>query len=383
MAKTPSYKVDYNDPRFSEVKAEEKATTKEYVGNYDKAISQNNKEYDKIINQEAEWAEKQQQLQQERTDFTIDTIEQKQAQAHQDYLKEQSGAYVDWKKQSDQYGVNAEQMAANGLDQSGYSESAQVSMYNTYQNRVAMARESWQRMNMDFENAMTEARLQNNSILAEIAYNSYQKRSEFMIQKLMQNNQLLTAKMDTQLKLKEMYNTRWQNVLQQINTENSMAEQVRQFNESLKVSKANLKLEQDKFKYQKEQDEAANAVIDKGSNTKVVQTGVGKKGKANTTKAINAAPVLKSNKNTQSGNTKQTTNTGKTNSKNPPIDTKSLSAIGLSGTSAAELSKLVDEGKLKQYVENGKTKFKWVYQPKGVYSRTGAAFVGFKNNGFK
>jgi hypothetical protein len=361
MAKTPSYKVDYNDPRFAEVKAEEKATTKEYVGNYDKAISQNNKEYDKIINQEAEWAEKQQQLQQERTDFTIDTIEQKQEQAHQDYLKEQSGAYVDWKKQSDRYGVNAEQMAANGLDQSGYSESSQVSMYNTYQNRVAMARESWQRMNMDFENAMTEARLQNSSILAEIAYNSYQKRSEFMIQKLMQNNQLLTAKMDTQLKLKEMYNTRWQSVLQQINTENSMAEQVRQFNESLKVSKANLKLEQDKFKYQKDQDAAAaKAAINKGGSGGSDGGSDGGSGGSSGGNSGNKNPTNTAvTKTTAKSSTKKT---GAPDGK-PPVDMKNLTELGLAGKSAAYVNRLVENGQLKEYVKDGKTKFIWVIAP--------------------
>ena len=130
--------------------------------------------YQEQINASKEWADKQSQLQQEQTDFAIEKIEQQKEQAKQDYTKEQSGAYVDWQKQSgayvdwqkqsNQYGANAEAMASQGMAGTGYSESSQVSMYNTYQNRVTTAKEAYSRAILNYNNAITEARLQNNSL---------------------------------------------------------------------------------------------------------------------------------------------------------------------------------------------------------------------------
>lgn len=111
-------------------------------------------------------------------DITVSKLENEKNTAEQDYQKEQGAAYVDWKKQSDPYGVNAEKMADAGLSRSGYSESSQVRMYTAYQNRVAVARESYNRAVADYNIAIAEAKSQNSAILAEIAYNAMVNRLE-------------------------------------------------------------------------------------------------------------------------------------------------------------------------------------------------------------
>ena len=121
------------------------------------------------------YKEEQTRLQQEQTDFAIDQIEQKQEQAEKDYTKEQQAAYGDYKRQTDPYGVNAEQMAALGLSRSGYSESANVAMYTAYQNRVATARASFEQTKQTFENAIREAKLTNDINLAQIAADTLEK----------------------------------------------------------------------------------------------------------------------------------------------------------------------------------------------------------------
>lgn len=131
--------------------------------------------------------------QNEQTDFSIQQIEQQKAQAGKDYVKEQSGAYADWQKQSNPYGANAEAMASNGMQNSGYSETSQVSMYNQYQARVTAAREAYQKIILDYDNQMTAARMQNNATIAQIAYEGLQKRLEVMMQFTMQGTELLTT----------------------------------------------------------------------------------------------------------------------------------------------------------------------------------------------
>lgn len=139
----------------------------------------------------SDWEKKQTELQNQQTDFAIEKIEQQKAQAKEDYIKEQSGAYTDWQKQSNPYGANAEAMASTGLRGSGYAESSKVSMYNTWQNRVAVARQSYERAVLNYNNAMTEARLQNSVALAEIAYETFQKQLELSITGFQHKNSLI------------------------------------------------------------------------------------------------------------------------------------------------------------------------------------------------
>lgn len=225
--------VNYDDKRFKQVEADKKAAINESNKLYDDMVNKSDKYYQAQINASKDWAEKQSDLQQQQTDFAIEKIEQQKEQAEKDYKKEQSGAYVDWQKESNKYGVNAEKTATTGLENSGFSESSQVSMYNTYQNRVATAREGFELAVVNFGNAIKDAQLQNNSALAQIAYESMQQQLELSLQGFQFKNQLLLEKANKKTELENVYHSRWQEVLDQINTENALAEEKRQFNASL------------------------------------------------------------------------------------------------------------------------------------------------------
>ena len=142
---------------------------------YGKTASEYQAEVDKQQQQLEDYKAEQTRLQQEQTDFAIDKINQQQEQAEKNYTKEQQAAYGDYKKQTDPYGANAEQMAAMGLSQSGYSESSNVAMYTAYQNRVAAARASIEQAKLTFENAIREAKLTNDINLAKIAQETLEK----------------------------------------------------------------------------------------------------------------------------------------------------------------------------------------------------------------
>ena len=243
---TPNYSINYEDERFKQVESEKQAAITEINDTYGSMINQSDKFYKDQVAAAEDYGRTQQNLQQQNTDFAIKQINQQKEQSGKDYLKEQSGAYVDWQKQSNQYGAGAEQMAASGLVGTGFSESSQVGMYNTYQNRVATARESYQRAVLEYDNAIQEARLQNNAALAEIAYKTLQTKLELNLQGFQYKNQLITDRLDKQQQADEMYYSRWQDVLQQQNTENAMAEEVRQFNENkeLEIQKMNEQIRQ-------------------------------------------------------------------------------------------------------------------------------------------
>lgn len=229
--------VNYNDERFQQVTREQNAAIQNLNNTYNNMINQSQQFYDAQAKAAEDYGNRQAALQQQNTDFTIQKIEQQKEQANKDYTKEQKGAYVDWQKQSNQYGVNAEIQAQQGLRNGGYSESSQVSMYNQYQNRVATARDSYNRAVLEYDNGIKEAQLTNNTKLAEIAYNALKTKLEVNLQGFQYKNQLLATQIQQTQALSDTYYNRWKDVLSQINTENALAEQQRQFNEQMALQR--------------------------------------------------------------------------------------------------------------------------------------------------
>lgn len=232
--------INYNDKRFANVKKKETADLKNVNNLYNSMINNSDKYYNNLINASKDYAKKQSEIQNQQTDFAIEKVEQQKEWANKDYIKEQKGAYTDWQKQSDQYGATAE-ANANMLN-TGYSESSQVQMYTAYQNRVATARESYNRAVVEYDNAIKDARLQNSAKLAEIAYQALQQKLELSLQGFQYKNTLLQQKLTSQNDVKDRYYNRWKDVQSQINTEKALAEQVRQFNANLKLEKQKLSL---------------------------------------------------------------------------------------------------------------------------------------------
>lgn len=247
MAQNPAAvtpRVDYEDERFAQVESDKTQALTELEQTYGGMISESEKYYQQQIDASRQWAETQRQNQQAQTDFAIEQINQQKEQTRQDYVKEQSGAYVDWQRQSDAYGAKAEQLAGAGLKNTGYAESSQVAMYTAYQNRVAVARESYQRAVLNYDNAITEARLQNNSVLAEIANNALLKELELSLASFQYKNTLVLEQANKKVELENTYYNRYLDVLNQINHENQQAEQQRQF-------ELNYQLELDQMEQQK------------------------------------------------------------------------------------------------------------------------------------
>lgn len=355
-----NYDINYDDSRFKQVESQKTNALSNLEKTYAGMINQSDAYYDKQIEASKQWADKQAQMQQEKTDFAIQQIEQQKAQAQKDYTKEQSGAYVDWQKQSNAYGANAEQMAAQGMAGSGYSESAQVSMYNTYQNRVATARESYMRAVLNYDNSIKEAQLQNNSLLAEIAYNALQQQLELSLKGFQYKNQLVLEKANKKLEVENVYYNRYQDVLKQINTENALAEEVRQYNESKALEQAKLAEEKRQFNetlaWQKEQAAAkSSGSISKSSGGSGGSSGSSKTGSGVASAAINGAKIAASGK-SNSSSTKKTWNDNPNNKKT--IDMNSVLALGYGPISASRLDQLVSQGLVEQYTSGNKIKFR-------------------------
>lgn len=349
-----SYTVNYNDERFAEVEAQKQQALAKLNKTYDTMISQTDGYYQDQIDASKAWAETQKKNQQEQTDFAIEKIEQQKDQTKKDYTKEQSGAYVDWQKQSGDYGVNAEQMAAQGMENTGYAESSQVSMYNTYQNRVATAREAYTRAILNYDNAIKDAILQNNAALAEIAAKALEKQLEIALAGFQYKNTLVMAKTNAQLDVDNTYYGRYQDVLSQINTENSLAEQVRQYNANLAEEKRqyneSLALQREQFEYQKAQDAAAKISKSSGGSS-----GGGGSSSSKSSKSSSSSKSSGSSSVKKSSSSSSTKSGGRAN---VSVDMKSVLALGYGPISSSKLADLENKGLVTSYTSGNKIKFK-------------------------
>lgn len=232
-----NYDINYEDERFKNVENEKNTELQNLNDTYNNMINQSDQFYQSQIDASRDYANTQTDLQNQQTDLAINEINQAKDKAEKDYQREQRGAYGDWQKQSNRFGVEAERQASNGLMGSGYSESSQVAMYNQYQNRVATARESYNLAVQNYDNKIAEARLANNSRLAEIAYQALQTELELSLNGFQYKNTLLLNQIQQQQNISDRYYSRWQNVLSQMNTENALKEQIRQYNENMKYQK--------------------------------------------------------------------------------------------------------------------------------------------------
>ena len=328
-----------------DVNERDAAALKEYETGMQTAINQNNAGL-KDINATLEKGQaKLEASANAQTEFAIDEIERQKETTRKDYLKEQSGAYKDWQTAKDPYGVNAEKMASAGMTNTGYAESSQVSMYNQYQSRVTAARESYQRSIDNYNASITQARLQNNATLAQIAYDTLVKQTEYAATFLMKNTELLTSLAQGKATMKQQSTTNYLNVLQQLQDE-------AQFNASLEENKRQhnetLAFQREQFNWQKEQ---ANKSSSGGSSINKSSSSSKSSGKSSST---GSSGIVKDKQATQhSIKDDSDGDAGKLK-----VDTKSITALGYGPISAAKLDELVESGIVQEYVEDGKIKFK-------------------------
>ena len=178
------------DPRLQAVEAEKQAaldTTDQVFG---ELTQQTQEGYDSLIAGAEKYKQQQTQALNEELQLTQGDLQQQMDQAEQDYEKEQSAAYTDYQKQVNPYGVESEKLAANGMTGTGYSESAKVSMFNTYQSRVSAARESYEQAVREYDAAMQEAWQLNSAALAKIAYDALKAQTELSLKAVNQTGQL-------------------------------------------------------------------------------------------------------------------------------------------------------------------------------------------------
>lgn len=258
-----NYTVNYDDERFNQVEQEKQSELDKYNQKYDQLINENNQFTNQQQQMVDRWETTQNQIANNNLEYQKELYEQQKQKAEEEYQKEAQASYIDYQKEVDKYGVSRENVVANGLSNSGYSESSKVDMYNTYQNRVASARTSLNDAKLEFDNAIKEAILNNDAILAENALTALQQKLQIALEGFNYRTEQENNRLNWNYNINNTYYNRYQDVEDQINYENQQAEAIRQYNEQMAYQREQDALEQQRweqeFAYQKQQDAIANA----------------------------------------------------------------------------------------------------------------------------
>lgn len=212
---------------------------------------------------------KQNEILNQQTQMQIDQINRNKAELDKETAKTNSGLYAEYKKASNPYGANAEQLFTQGLGNSGYAESTQTSLYNTYQKNVTDTINTSNKLKADFDFQIQQA-MQNRDVQqAQYALEMYKQKMNLLTQEYdLKNNKeqdLYNRGIDErnynyQVGRDQVADSQWEKEYQQMLKENELAEQWRQKNYDYQVGRDQVadKQWQQQYDYQVGRDQVAD-----------------------------------------------------------------------------------------------------------------------------
>lgn len=124
-----------------------------------------------------------------QTDLNIAELQRNKEQIDKDTNKTNKALYAEYRKATNPYGVNAEGLASRGLGNSGYAETTQTNLYNTYQNNITDTLNNARTLKSDFDFQISKARETGDITLAQNALQIYNQKMQLLTQEYeMKNN---------------------------------------------------------------------------------------------------------------------------------------------------------------------------------------------------
>lgn len=141
----------------------------------DKLMEQQNNLLDEQQRKQAELIEQQTQIQTDELNYEKEKIDK-------DVDKTTQSLYANWQKQANQYGAQAEQLAQQGLANSGYAETTKTALYNTYQKNVTETLNNARDLKSDYDFKIAQARKEGSVQQAQAALELYAQKAQLLTQ---------------------------------------------------------------------------------------------------------------------------------------------------------------------------------------------------------
>ena len=217
---------------------------------------------DNLMNQQNNLLNQQEKKQNEiinkQTQMQVDELNREKEKIDKDVTKTTQGLYSNWQKETNQYGVQAEQLAQQGLSNTGYAETTKTALYNTYQRNVTETLNNSRELKADYDFKISQAR-QNGSVQqAQSALELYSQKMQLLTQnyELRQNKE----KYLYQQQRDKVADQQWQKSFDQQVKQNEIENQWKQKNFDYQKHRDNVSdgQWQKSFDYQKQRDNVSD-----------------------------------------------------------------------------------------------------------------------------
>ena len=125
---------------------------------------------------------KQNEIVQQQTNMQVAELEKNKQDIQRETDKTTKGLYAEYQKQANPYGSQAEQLASQGLANTGFAESSKVALYNTYQKNVTETLNNATKLKTDVDFQINQAKQQGNILAAQNALELYKQQAQMLIQ---------------------------------------------------------------------------------------------------------------------------------------------------------------------------------------------------------
>lgn len=141
----------------------------------DRLTTKQNEMLDKSLQQQQDIINKQ-------TEMNVAELERNKEEVDKDTDKTNKALYAEYRKATNPYGSTAENLASQGLGNSGYAESTQTSLYNTYQKNITDTLNNARDLKADFDVQISKARQTGDITLAQNALEIYNQKMQLLTQ---------------------------------------------------------------------------------------------------------------------------------------------------------------------------------------------------------
>lgn len=189
---------------------------------------------DRLVNQQnsllSQQEKKQGELINQQTQMQVDELNREKQKVDRETDKTTQGLYASWQKQANQYGSEAEQLAQRGLANSGYAETTQTSLYNSYQKNVTETLNNSRDLKSDYDFKIAQARQSGSVQQAQAALDLYSQKIQLLTQnyELRQNREQYLYQKQYQRERDRVSDQQWQKTFDQQVRQNEIENQWKQ-----------------------------------------------------------------------------------------------------------------------------------------------------------
>ncbi len=115
-----------------------------------------------------------------QTQMNVDSLARQKEKIDKEVTQQNRALYQDYKKNVNPFGTQAENLASQGLGNSGYAETTMSRMYNTYQNNITATLNNARILKNDVDFQIQQARQSGDITLAQNALELYKQKMQLL-----------------------------------------------------------------------------------------------------------------------------------------------------------------------------------------------------------